>query len=434
MKHQPLQHIIYFSLLTFLLFSSSLLDAQKPGPVMIDTVTFQVNMKYMIANNMFDPTTDTIDITGSMNQWLGKDFLERTGTSDIYEIRLELLQGVVYSYKFRIHKADTIFTEQVDTTTRLVRIPDSALTITNFFNNVNPATIPMTFNCNLFYQIKAGHFTSNTDFVDVAGNFNNEGANDVLFNRGNDSLFSLTLFMDTALIAGPPLRFKFRFNGNWATAELPNDSSRTYTLAATANSFTAWYNNIDPSVPAIPFVYDVMIQDTLHPARTVIGSYRYEDYNLRPEGNSRYRWYLADSIGGPVTPIDTAFKISYTIDSVYLGKYLVFEVTPLTQDSIVGLPVMVYSAEKITGVGIEEKSHPLARVYPNPVSDILYIEPTTSLERIDLISINGQYVRTVSSIQEKQIQIDVKDLREGLYFLKVQGKNSCINAVKVIIR
>jgi len=433
MKKQFFQTLKYLFLPALLILSSLISFSQNRGPVITDTVTFRVNMKYMIASSTFNPATDTIDITGSMNDWLGGNFLSQVGTTDVYQVRVELLQGVIYPYKFRIHKTGVILTEQVDTTTRMIRVPDTLLTVTNFYNNINPAAIPMTFNCDMFYQVKAGHFTPNTEFVDVAGNFNNNGANDVLFNVGNDSIFSLTMFMDTALI-GEQLKFKFRFNGNWATSELQGDSSRTYTLTGAANSFTAWYNNIDPSVPSLPVAYNLGIQDTLYPSRTVIGRYSYEDYNLKPEGKTRYQWYLADSIGGPVTPIDTAYHISYTIDSLFIGKFLVFEVTPLTKDSIVGLPVKVYSNVIITHTGIEEKSNPLARIYPNPVSDILYIEPLTALLRVELVSITGEIVMTASAAEKKEIQLNVKGLKEGLYFLMVQGKNNQVYTFKVLIR
>ena len=433
MKKQFFQTLKYLFLPALLILSSLISFSQNRGPVITDTVTFRVNMKYMIASSTFNPATDTIDITGSMNDWLGGNFLSQVGTTDVYQVRVELLQGVIYPYKFRIHKTGVILTEQVDTTTRMIRVPDTLLTVTNFYNNINPAAIPMTFNCDMFYQVKAGHFTPNTEFVDVAGNFNNNGANDVLFNVGNDSIFSLTMFMDTALI-GEQLKFKFRFNGNWATSELQGDSSRTYTLTGSADSFTAWYNNIDPSVPSLPVAYNLGIQDTLYPSRTVIGRYSYEDYNLKPEGKTRYQWYLADSIGGPVTPIDTAYHISYTIDSLFIGKFLVFEVTPLTKDSIVGLPVKVYSNVIITHTGIEEKSNPLARIYPNPVSDILYIEPLTALLRVELVSITGEIVMTASAAEKKEIQLNVKGLKEGLYFLMVQGKNNQVYTFKVLIR
>jgi hypothetical protein len=432
MKKQSSQ---FFRSIFFSIFLLSCLAGftQNPGPLITDTVTFRVNMEYMITSGTFNPATDTVDIAGSMNQWNGGDFLQQVDTTSVYEIRMELVHGAIYSYKFRIHKTDTILAEQADTTTRLLRVPDTAFVVTNFFSNVNPAVVPMTFNCNLYYQIQAGHFTSNIDFVDVAGNFNNEGGNDVLFNLGNDSIFSLTKFMDTTLI-GTTLRFKFRFNGNWETAELQGDSSRLYILTGSADSFTAWYNNIDPSVPSLPFVYDLNIQDTLHPVRTVSGSYRYEDYNLRPEGNSIYRWYTADTIGGAVTAIDSAFQIAYTIDSAYIGKFLVFEVTPMTQDSVVGLPVRVYSTVVVSYVGLNEKGMQWVRIYPNPVTEILYIEPLKSLEQIELLNTSGKTIMTISGHRNNTIQMNVGDLPKGLYFLRVRDINSKASTLKVIIQ
>lgn len=417
-----------------LLLLPLLTSARKSNPGMTDTITFRVDMKYMIIDGTFNPLTDTAGMIISHGQWHETCFLERIGTSDVYEIRKELNLGVIYSFKFRIHQQDTVINEQTDAFTRMVRTPDTAITITRFFNNINPATVPMTFNCNMYYQIHAGHFVPNTDFVDVAGNFNNESANDVLFIDGYDSLFKVTLFMDTALIGGPPLQFKFRVNGNWQTSELQGDSGRTYTLTGTNDSFTAWYNNIDPTMPALPFVYDLLIQDTLYPKRTVTGSYRYEDYNLRPEGNSRYRWYTADSIGGAVTMIDSAFSISYTIDSVYLGKYLAFEVMPLTRDSVAGLPVLVYSQTPIFGVGIYEKSLPLVRIFPNPCNENLYVEPLTGLETISLFNLTGQLILSIEDFSDSVIRIDVRNLKKGVYVLLATSKDSRNGRYKIIVQ
>lgn len=433
MKKFPESQVKLFTILIFLIFSSMLANARPTGPVIKDTVTFQVNMKYMIANSSFNPATDTIDIFGAVNQWQGGDFLHQVDSSTIYEIRMELSQSVIYSYRYRIHKAQQIIAEQVDTITRMIRVPDTLITVTRYFNNNNPATVPMTFNCNMYYMVRSGHFIPFTDFVDVAGNFNHEGGNDVLFSKGNDSIFSLTTFLDTTLI-GTPLKFKFRINGNWATSELQGDSSRVYMLTGTADSYTAWYNNIDPTIPALPFVHNVMIQDTIQAKRTITGSYQYEDYNLKPEGNSHYQWYTADSIGGVVTAITSANLISYTIDSLFLGKYLAFEVTPLTTDSIVGVPVRVYSAGKITGVGIEEKNIQLARVYPNPVHDILTIEPLVPVVRANLVDISGRIVRTHTGLGQTKIRINVEGLTDNFYFLNIYGKRGGMNTFKVIVR
>jgi hypothetical protein len=435
MKNKLSQLIPCLLLSAFILLPAAVSFAGPSGPKMTDTITFRVNMKYMIGDGSFNPATDTVDISGTMNGWSGADLLQREGTSDIYQIRFELLAGTVASYKYQVRRADTIITEDItDNTTRKYRVPDTTSSVTAFFSNYNPASVPMTFICDMYYQVKAGHFTEFSDYLDVAGNFNNEGANDVLFNLGDDSLFRVTLFLDTALVGGPPLQFKFRINGSWATSELQGDSSRTYTLTGTNDSFTAWFDNIDPSVPALPIAYDLIIQDTLNPNIAVTGSYRYEDYNLKPEGNSVYQWYVADSIGGPVTLIDSADLVTYTIDSAYVGKYLVFEVTPVTQDSIAGLPVKAYSSSVISYTGIGEKNPFSAKIFPNPANDELFIESEIPIEKLELINSMGSIILSQDGRHQTQFRLQVGGLSPGTYFLRLTGRTSSCSTYTVIIR
>jgi hypothetical protein len=426
---------ILFIITLSLLLASFPIFAQEPGPKMTDTVTFRVNMQYLADSGKFDPLNDTVGLSGTWDQWTASDFLTREGTSKVYQVKKVLSAGVVYHYLFSIHKADTVLTEEItDATTRMIRVPDTTWTVTGFFSNINPTSVPMTFYCDMYYQIHAGHFTTYSDWLDVAGNFNDQGANTVLFNILHDSLFKVTIFLDTSYIHASPLRFKYRINGSWATAELQGDSSRTYTMTGTDDSFSAWYNNIDPTVPALPIAYNLMIQDTLNAEKTVTGAYQYEDYNLKPEGISLYQWYVADSIGGPVTEIDSAYHINYTIDSVYVGKYLVFEVTPVTIDSIVGLPVRVYSPSVISWVGIPEKIQRPVRIYPNPVVDILSIEPVKPIKNIELTDLRGRILLSLPYIQDKTIRISTTEFSPGIYFLRVTEKNSQVSILKVVIR
>jgi len=426
------ENLIKLTFLFFILFITFNVFSQDHEPLFSDTVHFQVNMTYMVQNGTFHPSTDTVDIAGSMNNWKG-DILQRIDTTYIYLITYVFPDAAVYSYKFRIRSTDTI-PESVDSMSRFIRVLDSTMTVINYFNNVNPATFPMTFNCNMYYQIAAGHFSPATDFLDVAGNFNNEGAHDVLFPRSADSMYSLTLFFDTAMVNSDTLRFKFRFNGNWETAELQNDSSRAYTLTGSDDSFTCWYNNIDPAVPSLPFVYNVTILDSIVSKNTVTGAYSYEDFNLRLEGKSIYQWYLADSVGGALTAIDSAWNINYTIDSLYIGKYLVFEVKPITIDSVVGLPVRAWSPGKIVGVGMNEIERPLARIFPNPVHDVVYIEFLEPLKYLELCNILGQIVLTEEIKGMESIKINLTETYMGMYFLKLVDFNNSSRIYKIIKR
>ena len=405
---------------------------QKAEPRISDTVHFRVNMTYIIQNRSFHPATDTVDIAGSMNDWKG-DILQRLDTTYLYEITYVLPDAAVYSYKLRIRSADTI-PETADSMSRFIRVWDTTMTVTNYFNNVNPASFPMTFNCNLYYQIRARHFSPATDFLDVAGNFNNDGAekHDVLFPRSEDSIYALTLFFDTAMLAAPDLRFKFRFNGNWETAELQNDSSRTYTLTGSGDSFACWYDDIDPAVPSLPFVYNVTILDSVVSKNTVTGAYTYEDHNLRLEGKSIYQWYTADSIGGTLSAIDSGWHINYTIDSLMIGKYLVFEVKPVTIDSVSGLPVQAWSQERIVGVGFKEIDRPLARIFPNPAVDLIHIQFLEPVRSVQLINVLGQNIFSEESGGKDAMDVNLRGQEKGIYFLKLTGTGNGVRTYKIL--
>jgi len=413
------------------------MQAQSYGPLLTDSVKFRVNMAYMVSNGTFNPSVDTILMKSfQINDSLPTP-MQRIDSSYIYELTFLLTTGVVYSYQYSIHHSDTIIPEKADGLTRLIRVSDTLMTVINYYNNFNPATIPVTFNCDLYYQIKAGHFVPLVDYLDVAGNFNNGGAYDVLYPKSKDSIYTVTLFLDTALYNNPVLQFKFRFNGADSTEELQGDSNRIYllhdTIGNSLNIYSCWYNNIDPGIPALPIVYNVSIQDSLIAKKILTGIYTYEDYNLKPEGKSIYKWYRTDSIGGALTLIQDT-SLNYTVDSVAdVGKYLVFEVTPVTFDNVVGLPVSVYTKSKIAGVGINDPAGLIAKIYPNPVKDILFIEPLQDIDRIELLNMAGQNLRSMNNQKSGKIEININNLPTGIYFLQIFGKDSAYGTYKIIV-
>jgi len=416
---------------------SSSMKAQNRGPLLTDSVKFRVNMSYMVSNGTFHPSTDTLIMQSNQINDSLSTIMQRMDSSYIYELTFLLTSGVTYSYKYSIYHTGTIIPEQVDNLTRLFRVRDTLSEVTNYFNNFNPAAIPMSFNCDLYYQIKAGHFVPAVDYLDVAGNFNNGGAYDVLYPKSKDSIYTVTLFLDTALYNNPVLQFKFRFNGADSTEELQGDSNRIYllhdTIGNSLNIYSCWYNNIDPGIPALPIVYNVSIQDSLIAKKILTGIYTYEDYNLKPEGKSIYKWYRTDSIGGALTLIQDT-SLNYTVDSVAdVGKYLVFEVTPVTFDNVVGLPVSVYTKSKIAGVGINDLAGLIAKIYPNPVKDILFIEPLQDIDRIELLNMAGQNLRSMNNQKSGKIEININNLPTGIYFLQIFGKDSAYGTYKIIV-
>lgn len=433
MKKSIFQLSIQITFSIFLIFTTLYSTGQENGPIKNDTVHLQVDMSLMVGTGFFHPLTDTVEVEGPMNPDTIK-IMEHTGPGYIYKLTYVLPVEGLYTYKFRINSTDTVYQEIADPSTRTFRVKDTTQTIMNFYNNFNPGLIPMIFDCDMYYQIKSGHFSPAIDYLDIAGNFNNWGNDRIeLFPRSTDSIYSFTIFYDTAAIPSIPFKFKFRFNGDSATMELKGDSNRIFTMTSTNHHFFCWYDNLDPNVPSLPFVYDVTIHDSIVSKHTVTGAYNYEDYNLRPEGKSVYKWYIADSIGGVLTAIDSAWYINYTIDSLLIGKYLVFEVKPITIDSVVGLPVQAWSPTKIVGVGINERYRTIAKIYPNPVHDFLFVEPVKSLTEILILNSNGQKLFGLSELNDRKIKINLENLTPGIYLLRLIAKDGTNGVYKIIL-
>ncbi|MCX6266617.1 MAG: T9SS type A sorting domain-containing protein [Bacteroidetes bacterium] len=406
----------------------------------INITTFTVNMSYAARQGIFNPGTDSVCIVGTMNSFHQSSKMQRLDTTLLYAwVDSLLIPGSVQQYKYRIN-ADSGGLELLFKPARFVRIPDTLLEVTSYFNNFNPATRPMTFQCNMSYYIQAHFFDIQSDHLDIAGNFNGMGANDALFDPDGNSIYSLEMNLDTAWFQQGPLEFKFRINGNWNTAELPGNPDRTYifhdTIQQNPNIFNCYYNNLNPTIPTPPWVYDVYIQGLLVYKRTLSGSYSYSNVNGIPEGISTYRWLRsANAQGTDATPIDSAWKITYVVDTLDIGKWLVFEVTPIAAsgDSATGEPVRVVTSNSISGwnAGIDEHSL-IARVYPNPASDFLIIQGRKEFERIELINYLNQTVLVEDNIGSSSVRLPIAQLSRGLYVLKATTKASEWGVIRVV--
>ncbi|PIS27309.1 MAG: hypothetical protein COT43_11190 [Candidatus Marinimicrobia bacterium CG08_land_8_20_14_0_20_45_22] len=106
----------------------------------------------------------------------------------------------------------------------------------------------VTFKVNMSYWTKLGKFNPSSDSLDIAGSFNDWGANSMMMsNTDADTTYEITIpgFYPTS-----SLEFKFRINGSWndATCEFPSGGpNRTYVVPDSNSVYSAWYNNqVDP--------------------------------------------------------------------------------------------------------------------------------------------------------------------------------------------
>jgi len=116
-----------------------------------------------------------------------------------------------------------------------------------FFSLVSTAffaqSTTVVFNVNMKQQIVLGNFNPVTDFVDLAGTFNNWGS--TRFTDANtDSIYTVSV----ALNVGDNIEFKARINGLWnGKEEFPGGgANRTYTVVPNG-VVSFWYGDIIPS-------------------------------------------------------------------------------------------------------------------------------------------------------------------------------------------
>ncbi len=394
----------------------------------LNTTTFSVDFSGT-PDSVFSIGLDTLQMMGDMTAWEPVR-LQRVGTSYNFDITYHLDPSILYEYIFRIRRDSIITYENFGGLSRMFFPPDTTITVVQYFNNQDTTKILLTLECNMNIQQELGNFDPQTDFLDVAGNFNDWGAWDLLYDPYQTGRYTVSKMFDDSLIGGAPLEFKFRINGSWATAELDSLDPRSYVLQpidtnGNPNTYICWYNNVGPVVPSPPWVTDLYIQGLLEIKQFLTGSYLYHDLSGIPEGNSLYKWYRADSVGAILEPIDSAWTINYTTDSIAdLGKYIVFEITPVAAygEDTLGLPVQVYTTGRIGAVGIPEFAQNTILLYPNPANRFLNCESAFQIERFEIYNMSGVPVYRSGRINDFRIQTDLAQLAPGLYLFRVYSK------------
>jgi hypothetical protein len=84
------------------------------------------------------------------------------------------------------------------------------------------------------------------------------------------------------------------------------------------------------------------------------------------------------------------------------------------------------------GEGVEELTSSF-NIYPNPVSDMLFIEIEVEIEEVSIFDIYGR-IQNLSNSATQQLSnsIDVADLNNGIYFVKIKTENG--EAVKSFVK
>lgn len=96
---------------------------------------------------------------------------------------------------------------------------------------------------------------------------------------------------------------------------------------------------------------------------------------------------------------------------------------------------LTYAYSSIQSLNFGEENNGLVSLYPNPAQDQIRIkaDDIASIERIEIITANGQLLyrqnRDSSAIDDR---INVKDLRSGIYVVRLTRTDGSVTALKII--
>src|SRR5690606_40502229 len=83
-------------------------------------------------------------------------------------------------------------------------------------------------------------------------------------------------------------------------------------------------------------------------------------------------------------------------------------------------------------LSVSQFENQMVRIYPNPVSDKLFIQtPASNKYHLKLVNTLGQAVLSQNH-NSTSVELDVSDLSKGLYFLNVVDENKKSQTIKFI--
>lgn len=122
---------------------------------------------------------------------------------------------------------------------------------------------------------------------------------------------------------------------------------------------------------------------------TLTGLYDYTDPERDPEGKSLYRWLVSDAVDGTYTAIAGAEDRTFAVTGEYNGKFLKFEVTPVSDNGGKGTPTV---------------SQPFAIAADKAALNQVISAVETALATVKVGTKLGEY--TAENVQQLQAAVD----------------------------
>jgi hypothetical protein len=361
----------------------------------------------------------------------------------IHWILRRLVLGIA-EFKFRINGDWNSSEFPAGMPNRVLLVPIGSYSFHGIYDNFIPNSVPVTFNCIMEYQIATQHFNNLLDYLEIAGSYNGFLAGEQLMDIDGDEVYSLTLAIDTN--QSKTFTYQFRINGDWALAEFPEGSHRSYTIhdpsSGGANTIDVWFADLDPFIGMAPMAKNVSIQpfNYLAIGTTLNAIYTYEDINLDPEGATTFHWFRTDGTynENPVTLLDDTIPY-YQLTEADAGKYIFMTITPKAisesgsnaANTLVGTPVQV-NVGPIWNLSLSEPRSNSIQIYPNPSGNLVHIQHQIIIHQVEVYNLNGQKIALFIPDRDN-ISLDFSSLDAGVYIIKISDSSDNIYHHRQII-
>ncbi len=350
--------------------------------------------------------------------------------------------GTSYTYKFKMD-------DQEET---VVREPIVAgefqITKEHFFDDIGKPVGDIKFMVDMKYAARAGIFDPEVDYVDLAGDMNGwDGTDYHLTDDNGDSLYEILL---EELALESVLGYKYRINGSWADtlSEFPNAGPNRHAtvIKGQRDAKSVWNNSIPGMVPVTLSVNMNREIDN----GTFVPKESYIDVAGSMNGwggDWNDELFDEDSDGIYVTnppafaPISgDTMQYKFRMDSSWDNdKHEFPDNGPARKLVVVDTTGGVENAPEVVwfndiALGINENPILLEEVtfYPNPVTDVMYIENKVNMKEIRINNILGQEVVRMRLDNSQSYQLNTSNLDRGIYILSVSGENGYVGTAKFI--
>ncbi|MCD4793325.1 MAG: endonuclease [Bacteroidales bacterium] len=241
-------------------------------------------------------------------------------------------------------------------------------------------------------------------------------------------------FIEITNIGSSDVDLSSYYLARWGTTDTPsgvytNGDALTGIIAA---GETQVYKNSGATVPA----YAVALATASTSATYFNGDDPVALLRYGDTWEDRVDCLYASIAGGTKWGDETGFYRKETVTSGNLEMSILDGSGEWIEVSIEEVNNAVYGTTEYLGFHIgppvgTEDINTQVKLFPNPVSDILFIETKDRINSIEVMNVTGQLIKKINNFNNT-LAVGLSDLQRGLYFMKITDCNGNVSLLKFV--